>query len=320
MASVLRPSLNGEVEVGPLARSIAADTLPKEEISGGNLLTRVRASARFAAWSWAAIMAIALCAIYIPVLVDSARYWRVDDNTNYCFAIFPACALMLWMERDNIAAAQRAPTAWGFAPLAFALLMESIGYLFDIQHLMLWSIAPAIAGAILLLHGPNLWRITKYPVLYLLLLGNVPGYVYMPTCIWIQHFSTVGAAALSRLQGIHLVRYDNVIVMPHMAVEVALACSGYRKLSVLLAFGLVYAFLYTGSFWKRVAIVLSAIPIAVVMNCLRISTLIVLGYRGSLALLDRWHGPSDLIATVLAFALIVAFGRSIGCRNLRDSL
>src|SRR5208337_1134384 len=67
-----------------------------------------------------------------------------------------------------------------------------------------------------------------------------------------------------------VLREGNIIRLPTITLEVAEACSGMRSLMALITISLVYAYLFEKRTWRRVALVLSAIPIAVVTNGFRI--------------------------------------------------
>jgi exosortase len=57
--------------------------------------------------------------------------------------------------------------------------------------------------------------------------------------------------------------------------EVAAACSGIRSLTATLALATVYAFVMLKVWWRRGLMILSAFPLAVAANVVRLSTIIV---------------------------------------------
>src|SRR3954471_20124271 len=81
--------------------------------------------------------------------------------------------------------------------------------------------------------------------------------------------SQIGAGTI-RVFGIPVFLDGNVIDLGAIQLEVAAACSGLRYLFPLASFGFLCAYLYKGSAWQRVVILLSTVPITILLNSLRI--------------------------------------------------
>ncbi|MGB7631186.1 MAG: VPLPA-CTERM-specific exosortase XrtD, partial [Candidatus Deferrimicrobium sp.] len=75
-----------------------------------------------------------------------------------------------------------------------------------------------------------------------------------------------------RLFGMTAYREGNVIDLGFTQLQVVDACSGLRYLFPLLALGILVASYFRASFWKRAVLVLSAVPVTVFTNSLRIAT------------------------------------------------
>jgi exosortase len=78
-------------------------------------------------------------------------------------------------------------------------------------------------------------------------------------------------------------------------------CSGLRSLIALLATGALLAAHQPGSAWRRALLFLSAIPIAVLANALRLATLIVVAHYAGVPAAGGWvHEVSGYLVYVLA--------------------
>jgi exosortase D (VPLPA-CTERM-specific) len=65
----------------------------------------------------------------------------------------------------------------------------------------------------------------------------------------------------------------NVIDLGTYKLQVAEACDGLRYLFPLMTIGFIMAYFYRAAMWKRVAVVLSSIPLTILMNSIRIGVI-----------------------------------------------
>ena len=80
------------------------------------------------------------------------------------------------------------------------------------------------------------------------------------------------------MAGISVHLDGNVIDLGTYQLEMAEACNGLRYLFPLLSFGFLAALLLIDSRWKRGVILLSTIPLALVMNSLRIAMIGIMAH------------------------------------------
>ena len=90
----------------------------------------------------------------------------------------------------------------------------------------------------------------------------------------------------------------NVIDLGIYKLQVAEACSGLRYLFPIMSFTYVFAVLYRGPVWHKLVLLLSAIPLAVLMNAVRIGVIGILvdrfGIGAGRGLPARLRGLGDL--------------------------
>jgi exosortase len=82
---------------------------------------------------------------------------------------------------------------------------------------------------------------------------------------------------ISHLISIDILRSGTNLIDPtgHYQYDVAAACSGIRSLVATLGLSLVYGVLSFRTWWKRAALIASAVPLAVVGNVLRLLTIVI---------------------------------------------
>jgi exosortase len=98
----------------------------------------------------------------------------------------------------------------------------------------------------------------------------IPAILYNQLTFPLQFLASKFATGLLSLAGVPVLREGNVIRLPAMDLEVAEACSGIRSLISLTSLAVVFSYFLETRVWKRAALVIAAIPIAVAANALRI--------------------------------------------------
>jgi exosortase len=271
-------------------------------------------------WPVAAkLFAVALLALYVPVIWTAAKEWISQENYAHGMFIFPISLALLWMGRADLRKAQASPTAMGLFPLALGLLMQVAGFILSFSFLAILSIIPLLYGAVLALHGRNLLRAVQFPLLFVFFAAPTPAFVLVPISTWLQRVCSSSAVTAMKGIGYTIAQAGNIIEVPGASLEVADACSGLKKLVAMVAFAALYGYMFRVSPAKRVVLLLASIPIALLANVARICGLIAVSSAGGVSALHVAHDWAELFVLVVAFFLFVGFGKLIGCKTLRFS-
>jgi exosortase len=98
------------------------------------------------------------------------------------------------------------------------------------------------------------------------------------------------AYVLIRLSGIPVLRSGMIFKLPNLVIEVAPQCSGIRSGISILISGLLAGHLFLRTYWRRVLLVLIAVPVLIFKNAVRIGTLSYLAVHFD----KKWLTDSDL--------------------------
>ena len=181
-------------------------------------------------------------ALYWPVVTKLAHDWLHDDNYSHGILIVPLAAFFVWERRRRLAMTPLAPRLWGLVVVFFGLAMLLAGQLGAELFLGRASMLFVLAGAVVFLRGTPALKVLAFPLAFLLLMIPLPAIIFNQIAFPLQLLaSRAGEAALS-LAGIPVLREGNVIVLAHITLEVAEACSGIRALVSLLTLGIVYGY------------------------------------------------------------------------------
>jgi len=216
--------------------------------------------------------------LYASVLSSLARQWWTDPNYGHGFFVLVFAGYVLWSEGDRWRAAPFRPSNFGLAIMVFAVGLRVLGMLGAELFISRLSLVILISGLVLFLAGRQALRSIAFPIAYLLFMIPLPGIVYFqltfPLQLWASRLAAGGLVAL----GIHTVRQGNLLMLPNCTLNVVEACSGIRSLLSLLAAAVAYGYLAESSTWKRVALAVASIPIAIAANGLRLVATGVLSY------------------------------------------
>jgi exosortase len=231
------------------------------------------------AWWWAlAAAGLVLGLAYAPNLLDLGHTWSNDENYTHGFLVIPIALFILWRRITEIPWEEgpeigTAPW-WGWALLLAALVARSIAYEWNSGWAETATFLPAIVGLTWAFGGwPFLyhaWPAVLFLVFMLPLPNTVNGLIALP----LQRIAATGSYFFLQLCGFWVVQQGNVLHLTTpfgpRPLDVALACSGLKMLMTLAATVTATIILIPLPTWKRIVLLLSAVPIALVSNITRI--------------------------------------------------
>jgi exosortase len=266
------------------------------------------------------LVILAAIALYMPVFLDVIPFQIQSGIYSYGVLIPPIAIGLLYLQKDRLRAARPAPDPVGFFWIALGVLMEWVGWFLRVRFLMMLSLTPVVAGCILALHGRELWRAARFPVLVLLLAAPVPMPIINPPDVWIQHLSAIGSAGIMQTLGFPLIRQGNTIQIPGMTLDVAEACSGFKKLLAFFCFAVLYGWFFALPRRRWLLLTLLALPVALTANVVRIAGLIFIGTEFGEHAFHIAHEYADFFVIALSCVLFLTVGKYMGCDRSRFAL
>lgn len=122
----------------------------------------------------------------------------------------------------------------------------------------------------------------------------------------LQNTSASASQALFRLAQVPVARQGVILSIPGLDIEVAHECSSIRSSTMLIVLTLLLAHLFLRSNWRKVLLVLAAIPLSILKNAVRIFTIAELATRVDPAYLDgNLHRHGGVVFLGFSVLLIV---------------
>jgi exosortase len=291
-------------------------------------------------WKPVAIAA-ALVFVYASVLTKLGHDWWEDENYSHGLLIPFIIGYILWSERDRLRRVPARPLLWlGGAGVLFALVSLWAGTAGAELFTQRMSLVLMLASVVVYFWGLRLLRFVAVPLALLVLAIPIPTILFNKIAFPLQLFASRCAVWAMRLFEIPVLRQGNVIeLMPLNAttpkrLEVVEACSGIRSLMTLVTLAVVFAYfthpksddggdaggggsvggralriLKSYGFWRALLLVLSAVPIAILTNALRVSgTGVLAHYYGTQVADGFFHSFSGWVVYIAAFILLLVVG------------
>jgi exosortase len=249
--------------------------------------------------------------VYLPTFIWLVRSWLADPHYSHGFLVPLVSAFLVWWKRSELKTAER--TNLGAAVLALGIALYLTGFFCGMRYLSALSLIVVLLGLVLHFYGMKAMWSMAFPIGFLVFMIPMPFIGEM--AFDLQNICVHSSGWLLRVLGLPITISGCVIVLDDMTFTVGLPCSGMNTLIALLAFTAVYAYLLAGHPIKRIVLFLCSIPIAILANIVRISSIILVArfYSQDFAL-GFYHDVSNLLVFLLAFVLLFLIGRIMGCR------
>ena len=221
-------------------------------------------------------LALLLSGIYYSTVAWLVTHdWVREDYSSAVLIPFIVCYL-IWEKRSRLALQPSLPTWSALAPLAAGILLFWVGELageFFTLYLSLWLSVAALCWMCL---GWRKLRLIAFPLLFCLTMFPLPNFLYNRISVELKMISSRLGVAMMQLYGLSAFREGNVIDVGFTQLQVVDACSGLRYLIPLIVLSILLAYYFRAPFWKKALLVISAVPVSVLTNGLRIASVGIL--------------------------------------------
>ncbi len=261
------------------------------------------------AFEWFLLVILAL--IFAPAFSALSTVWDRFDYYSHGYMI-PFAAL--WAATAQRAVLPTLPierTPLGALYLALWLGVYLFGALASIISLQGLALVGAVASAIYFARGVRWTRALAFPIFYLLFMIPPPDAWLIPVIARLQLFVSATAIEIVHAIGMPVFREGNVIHLPGGAsLFVADACSGITSIVTLVPLAVFLAYFTQRQLTRRLLLVASVIPLAMLGNLIRVSgTIIVAQTIGvEFATGDAVHEWAGIATYVLGCLALLAVG------------
>jgi len=264
------------------------------------------AAGRAIAWAGAAVLLGLVALGWHRTLTTLWETWSTNDNYSHG-PLVPATSLVLvWLRRDRLRALAVRPAPWGLALVGLGCLMQAVGVRADVFAMQAWALLPLLFGLSLAFLGVPVTRMLAFPLGYLGFMLTFPPVVMNTLSFALKEISVSLSVGGAKALGVPLMRDGMSILLATGELRVENPCSGLRSLLALLATGTLFAYFQRGGALRRATVLLSALPIAILGNAVRLLLVIFAAERrGVVWASGTFHDLTGYVVYAVALAALL---------------
>lgn len=256
-------------------------------------------------WLHIPVYGVLLGLLYNQALDRLFGLWRRDDF-NYGYIIVPIALYVIWEKRAELKRCPSVPSWRGMIPIGVGVFLYTLGELGGEYTTIFLSLWVVVIGLSWLHLGWRKMNVIAFPLAFSLVMFPPPNLIYSNVSLKLKLVSSRIGVAMLQMLGMSAFREGNIIDLGFTKLQVVDACSGLRYLVPLVALGILLAYHYRLSVWNGAVLVISAIPVTIVTNSLRLASVGVLyPIWGPKVAEGFFHDVSGWLIFMVGFAVLV---------------
>ncbi len=252
----------------------------------------IRATIFSPANSWKmALLAGAFLLLNHGYLTKLVKVWYTEPDWSHGFIIPLFCLYFLASNYQKLLKVKVKPAYSGLLLVLMGLALQALAFWLRNSYGVYLGMIGMLFGMVLWLGGWQVIKIVWVPILFLLFAVNIPEMKYREVAYELQQFAAQASVIVLQVLGVQanmagdMGQAETVISLWTLGGEtrqlnVEEACSGMRLIMAFGALAVATSYLSDRPTWQRVILMLSALPVAIFCNLLRVVITGVLYHRG----------------------------------------
>jgi len=252
-----------------------------------------------------ALLSASFLVLFAGPLVSLAQDWWKDPDAGHGLLLAPLAVWLAW--RSGLERVPHPRPVLGALVIAGSVLLRYLSGLAVEYFTMRFSIMLAVVGIILFFRGFGQLRRWWLPLTLLVLSIPLPDVLTNTIAMPLQFKASRMGAALLDFRHVPVHLSGNIIDLPGRRLFVTEACSGLRSLTALLSLGVLAGGLWLTWPISRVLLIAAAIPVAIVVNAVRVFVTGFLVYFVSPEMGEGFmHASEGWLMFLVAFVILGA--------------
>jgi exosortase len=205
-----------------------------------------------------------------PTLAKLSDKWLNDPQYSHGILVPPFAAFLLWMRRNQFPLASQPAPIMGLTLLSLGAAGRILGGAMYFEWLNAISLIPIVAGIVLTLCGWPVLRWALPAIGFLIFMIPMPYSVEIMLGFPLQTVATTVSTFVLQCIGMPAVAEGHTIHIRDFKLGIVEACSGLRMLVTFVTFSTAVCLVVKKPLSDKLLIMFSAIPIALIVNVIRI--------------------------------------------------
>lgn len=218
------------------------------------------------------VAAIALVVLYAfwPTLAKLSDKWLNDPQYSHGLIVPLFSIILLWLRRDRFPSGSAAAPLAGLTLLIVGAAGRVLGGFMFFEWLQAVSLLPMIAGLVLAFGGWPVLRWSLPAIAFLIFMIPMPYSIEIALGFPLQTVATIASTFSLQCLGQPAIAEGHTILIRDFKLGIVEACSGLRMLVTFVTFSTAVCLVVRKPISDKLLILLSAVPIALIVNVIRI--------------------------------------------------
>lgn len=256
---------------------------------------------------------LATLAVGVPLLFWSywttfatlAQRWWDDPQYSHGFLVPAFVVALLYLREGQFRQLPLRTNWWGLALIVLGAGVRLFGAYFYISWFDNISLIPVLAGFVLLVAGWPALKLCLAPLAFLIFMMPLPHSIETAMAYEMRRLATITSTYALQTFGFSAIAEGTDIYLANDRLEVAPACSGMGMLVIFFALSSAIALISKRPWLDKVIILLSAMPIAILANIIRITITAVLYQFSSRELAHKiFHDGAGWLMMIVALIIL----------------
>ncbi len=235
--------------------------------------------------AWLAIYTAACATLFLNPLRELFRLSLSSDTYSHILVVPLISIGLIYVERKVVFQNTGGASRVAASLFSIGILLYALSRRFGLTISAHGSLALAILGFLFFLWSGFSW-----------VYGSRAVSVLDRFILWLQWGSADVTSWIFHAAGTPVVRDGLIFTLPKVTIEIAKECSGIRSATALLITCLAAGYLLLQMAWTRAVLLLAAVPVLILKNGIRITTLTLLAIHVDPGFLDgRLHHQGGVV-------------------------
>lgn len=261
---------------------------------------------RTATLIWGGLLGACLAWAYWPAFQEMMDRWSTDPRYSHGYLVPLFAVYLLWLRREMAPTPPQRPQWAGLGLLVLGLGLSLVGSRFFYSYFIAIGLLPAIAGVCVLLGGWAALHWAWPAIFFLIFMVPLPYRAEMALGYPLQWVATTASTYILQTFGLAAVAEGYTIALPGgVKIGVVEACNGLGMLMMFAAFAAAVVLVVQRPVLDKIVILLSAVPIALAANIIRITVTGLLEVTAGSAVAHAvYHDLAGWLMMPLALAIL----------------